>query len=166
MNVYYIIILRNPLDVAKSLHKRDGFSYEYAALLWLKYNISIVEYTKDKKYLWVTYESMMNDTKKEISSIATFLGLSNVLDSNQSKFLQYKETFLEKSLHHNRSDLYSLKSSALPDFIIKAYLLLLKIYKKEFQLNSDSFIKEWENIKESNYAYLSSTTSKREDHSD
>ncbi len=156
IKIYYIVSLRNPLDVAKSLYKRDGFSYEKSSMLWINYYISIIEHIKDKKYVWVTYEGIMSDTKKEILSIADFLGISKKLNINKKKFLQYKQTFLEKKLHHNNSGFTSLKNSGLPDFVTKAYFLMLQIHEKKLKLDSNFFIKKWEKIKTSALNHQSS----------
>src|SRR3712207_2640746 len=41
----YVICLRNPLDVARSLERRNGFSLEKGIYLWLVYIESALRYT-------------------------------------------------------------------------------------------------------------------------
>lgn len=60
--VIYIWEFRNPLEVAESLKKRDGFSRKHSLLLWVNYNLNILEFLKEKEYLLVNYRDILEDS--------------------------------------------------------------------------------------------------------
>ncbi|MCK4830826.1 hypothetical protein KA005_84725, partial [bacterium] len=42
-----VLVTRNPLDSAKSLEKRNGFSYDKSFGIWLNYNLTALQATND-----------------------------------------------------------------------------------------------------------------------
>lgn len=61
VEVHYIWVFRNPLEVAESLRKRDGYSTRHGLLLWAYYNLSILKSLKNKKYLLVNYRNVLEN---------------------------------------------------------------------------------------------------------
>lgn len=59
--VRYVWVYRNPLEVAESLRKRDGYSTKHSLLLWAYYNLSILKFLKKKKYLLVNYRDILEN---------------------------------------------------------------------------------------------------------
>ncbi len=96
---YFLIIVRNPLEVVSSLAKRDGFSQGKSCLLWLKHIIESEKGTRNTPRLFVTYEELLSDWKG--------------LMSRAQKSFQFKwpitlkkaspeiASFLQNSLRHN-----------------------------------------------------------------
>ena len=64
----YLICLRNPLDVAASLERRDGFSLEKSVDLWLTYVMSAVQHTAGRPRLFVFYEDVMDDWQESLNA--------------------------------------------------------------------------------------------------
>lgn len=60
IEVNYIWVFRNPLEVMESLRKRDGCNCEYSLLLWLHYNLSILKYLQGKEYLLINYRDILD----------------------------------------------------------------------------------------------------------
>ncbi|NOX38923.1 MAG: tetratricopeptide repeat protein [Calditrichaeota bacterium] len=57
-NLKTIIIFRNPIDVAASLQKRDGFSLEKSLDLWFRYNSALVKNVSNSA-IWIPYEALL-----------------------------------------------------------------------------------------------------------
>lgn len=58
----YIWVFRNPLEVAESLRKRDGYNRRYSLLLWSHYNLSILKSLQDKEYKLINYRDVLRGT--------------------------------------------------------------------------------------------------------
>src|SRR6476661_3465012 len=70
-----LIIVRNPLEVAYSMRKRNGTSYAFGLRLWEIYNRRLIE-TADKHDRLVThYDLFFENAEKELQRIANFVGL-------------------------------------------------------------------------------------------
>lgn len=59
VDVDYIWVYRNPQEVAASLSRRDGFCEEYGLRLWSHYNLCILDFLKDKRYLLLNYQDIL-----------------------------------------------------------------------------------------------------------
>ena len=117
---YFLIIVRNPLEVVSSLAKRDGFSQGKSCLLWLKHIIESEKGTRNTSRLFVTYEELLSDWKG--------------LMSRAQKSFQFKwpvtlkkagpeiASFLQKSLRHNIvNDTVLIEDSTLSTWIKDLY---------------------------------------------
>ncbi len=98
LNVAYVLSLRNPISVAQSLAKRDGFSAEKSQLLWLRSVLSSLSVTNDSDCIVVDYDLWMKSTGAEINRVAKALNL--VVD--QSELDIYIDDFLDQSLRHSQ----------------------------------------------------------------
>lgn len=70
----YVICLRNPLDVANSLSRRDGISLEQGFELWRVYVARALVNTSGRERLLVPYESYFGDRDGTASRLAGFAG--------------------------------------------------------------------------------------------
>lgn len=102
LNVKYIIALRNPISVAHSLEKRDGFSLVKSYLLWQEYTLLALTQTISKPRVIVEYDRLLLNPHHELNRIARKLHLQ--LDVKSLQFIEFHETFLDKSLRHNYFD--------------------------------------------------------------
>ena len=62
----YIIIVRNPLEVAASLATRDGFNKSKSCLLWLKHLIEAERYSRNNTRVILTYADLLTNWKSEL----------------------------------------------------------------------------------------------------
>ncbi|WP_053959967.1 sulfotransferase family protein [Sulfobacillus thermosulfidooxidans] len=58
-NARYIVCIRNPLDVALSLSRRDHMTQEHALSLWLLYTTQALLHTQQARRLILFYEDLM-----------------------------------------------------------------------------------------------------------
>lgn len=72
IEVRYIWVFRNPLEVAESLKKRNGYSREHGLLLWAYYNLSILRFLKKKDYLLINYRDIL-ENQERITKLGQFI---------------------------------------------------------------------------------------------
>ncbi|HWH91254.1 MAG TPA: sulfotransferase, partial [Candidatus Binatia bacterium] len=70
-----LIIVRNPLEVAYSMGKRNGTSYAFGLRLWEIYNRRLIEAAGKHERLVTHYDLFFDNAKKELRRIADFVGL-------------------------------------------------------------------------------------------
>ena len=82
INMKVVIPYRHPYEVAKSLQNRNEFSINQGYMLWANHIYWAVEHTKNTSRTFVSYCSLLNDTKKTILDFLKFFGLENILQKN------------------------------------------------------------------------------------
>src|SRR5436190_2018523 len=70
-----LIIVRNPLEVAYSMRKRNGTSYAFGLRLWEIYNRRLIEAAGKHDRLLTHYDLFFENPGKELQRIANFVGL-------------------------------------------------------------------------------------------
>ena len=106
-----VLALRNPLDVAKSLTKRDGFSRNIGLELWKSYMFEIELHTRHYQRGIVQYEHIMQDCLAEIKRLGKYLQAIERLDV--SKYIMEINDHLDTELQNHVSssnDLSELKN--------------------------------------------------------
>src|SRR6202023_432086 len=82
-----IIVVRNPLEVAYSLHQRNGVSLHLALSLWGAYNEHALSATAPKNRMVSHYESFFDDPHAELLRILSFLGLPDSKAANAAALI-------------------------------------------------------------------------------
>ncbi|MGA8534275.1 MAG: sulfotransferase, partial [Candidatus Tumulicola sp.] len=57
----YVIMTRNPLEVAQSLKRRNGFHRSQSLMLWLRHTLEAEHHTRGHRRVFVTYDQIMSD---------------------------------------------------------------------------------------------------------
>src|SRR6476620_6569071 len=70
-----LIIVRNPLEVAYSMRKRNGTSYAFGLRLWEIYNRRLLEAAGERDRLVTHYDLFFENAERELQRIANFVGL-------------------------------------------------------------------------------------------
>ena len=71
-----LVPMRNPLDVAQSLHWRDGFSIEKGLLLWLLYNRGCSLFFDSSLDALISYENLLEGQADQIDRFISFVAPS------------------------------------------------------------------------------------------
>lgn len=135
INTKYIIASRNPMSIARSLNKRDGFDFEKSYYLWLDHITHSITSTSDKLRIVVDYDLLIESPAEQLQRISSFLELNFNVESKE--FLEYKKDFIEVSLrntHFNKEDL--LLEYSAPKPAIDIYYSLYEIAKDEVSLDN------------------------------
>ncbi len=122
--IRYVICVRNPVDVARSLARRDGFSPEKSGQLWLTYMADALRYTAGRTRYTLFYEDLITHGLEAVRRLAAFLGRDAALqeDSVRKKI----ETFLDPGLHHHRTALADVANARDIPFPARALFLALR----------------------------------------
>ena len=101
-SIRFVICVRNPLDVAKSLARRDGVSIEHGAALWYRYMRAAIRDTEGCPRILTFYEDFFRDPDQETRKLLSFCGLG--FPANSSEL----EDAVASDLRHHSSGLSEL----------------------------------------------------------
>lgn len=76
INPMYIIIFRNPYEVALSLLERDKIPLKDGLELWYQYNNEIVKLINNESAFLIDYNYMITNPRKIIVNLLKFIGIS------------------------------------------------------------------------------------------
>jgi hypothetical protein len=109
----YVICMRNPVDVALSLERRDGFAFEKGFHLWLLYTKFALEHTVGQSRILVCSENWVNGWQDELQRLADFLGKPELTDEAATG--SAVKAVIDESLWHHRTS-------------VKAFSAVLRVY--------------------------------------
>ncbi|MBU2861282.1 glycosyltransferase [Acidithiobacillus ferrooxidans] len=122
LSVAYVIALRNPLSVADSLARRNGFDRVKSALLWQEHLLAAVHHTQGQRRVVVDYDRLLDDPEAAFRRIAEQLGIAPV---HPEALREYQANFLDASLRHTRYTREDVRNAPdLPQGVRDLYPLL------------------------------------------
>ena len=141
----YIIVTRQPIDVAYSLLKRNNYPLTDGLLLWNRYVSDAVKFTTNLPRYFISSEQMFSNLDYEVNSLVKFINNKNVT-SNKNIIKQIK-AFVSPGIWHNQKyqPMRNSKQDEVTDLVTKLYFQALteisNLYKniideKESQINS------------------------------
>ncbi|MBS3735241.1 MAG: hypothetical protein KGY99_10005 [Phycisphaerae bacterium] len=71
----YVIVCRNPLDIAASLERRNGFAAAKSLGMYVSYTLHALGYTQNAPRVLVSYERFLADPAGQLRRLAERLGL-------------------------------------------------------------------------------------------
>ncbi|WP_169978956.1 sulfotransferase family protein [Tautonia rosea] len=127
-----IVPVRNPLEVATSLQRRDGFSITKGAMLWLRHILDVERDTRGRPRSIVTYDALLDDWATTTETIRRSLGLIWPRDPLQAA--AEIEDFLSNSQRHHRADRDALRTHPeIPGWVENAYEALIELSRADGQ---------------------------------
>jgi len=96
-----VLVTRGPVEVARSLQKRDGLSFHHGLALWEAYNRAAFHFTTGHPRLVIRFEDLRRDPVRELGNLAARLqawGFQNQLDPRTAGEL------IRPDLIHHRAD--------------------------------------------------------------
>jgi len=121
----YVIQSRNPLEVAESLKRRDGFASGESLMLWLRHMVEAEAHTRGKPRVFVTYDQLLEDWRSVLSRIGERLEVS--WPRRASAIGVEFERILSRGLRHHTATTEQLaKRADVPDWIAKARAAILE----------------------------------------
>lgn len=116
--------LRDPLEVAFSLRRRDGFSISKSVALWLRHVLEAELHSREMPRCTICYENLLKDWRLEMSRAGGATGVAWPADPETSA--TSIEKFLVTDLYHERNESAGLeKHPELLFLATEAYRLLL-----------------------------------------
>jgi hypothetical protein len=92
-----VFCLRNPLGVALSLNKRNGFPLEKGIFLWMEYNMRFFADIKKTPLHIFDYDNLRHDFLFEVGNLCTALGVS----VSPAELTSRTHDFFEEKLNHD-----------------------------------------------------------------
>jgi len=138
IEVCYLVAFRNPLDVAASLNRRDGFSKQKCYALWLLYNLSSLYWTNESKRIVLSYDQFLQNWDKTLKNIASAFDI--VWPSDEDSFNKSISSFLRMDLRHSHStEEMLLEQRDIPQQVISLYNLFIKAQASAGFLSTEIF---------------------------
>ena len=122
-----VLPLRNPLEIAASLKKRNSFSPPKSHMLWLRHVLDAENGTRGLKRAFVNYEGMLNDWRGELADLSHFLNIawprrSATAEVEIDRFLEYRHR------HFARTDGGLFDNRGVGQWVKDAYSALLDMH--------------------------------------
>lgn len=131
LDVSYILVIRHPLSVAKSLAKRDNIPETQSHLIWLGHIISALTGTSDFERAVVNYDALMKAPEYELNRIAKILNLK--IDTGEMQ--NFTSEFIDQELRHTVYQADGLlENEACPLIVADIYITLLKVASDKISL--------------------------------
>jgi hypothetical protein len=115
-----VAVIRNPLEVVTSLHRRNAFSTALGLTLWQIYAERILDQTSPDERLVTHYDSYFLEPDREIARVLDYL------DLNRGQDLQGLKTGAIPELRHHRKTVSDLYDHEFPREVIDLYLRLCR----------------------------------------
>ena len=132
-----VIPVRNPLEVAASLKRRNSFPPAKSYLLWLRHVLDAEKATRQLPRAIVNYSDLLNNWRRLVGRVTTETGVHWPRPSNYSEF--EIDQFLTDTLRHHASDFTQLTDRTdVTVWVKEAYRLLLEMtgsHKAKDQFN-------------------------------
>jgi hypothetical protein len=101
-NLRFVICIRSPLDVAKSLARRDNLSIEGGVVLWSRYLRAAIEQTAGCPRLLTFYDDFFVNAAAATDKLLRFCGLQRPDDSSACGFV------IRDELRHYKTEMTDL----------------------------------------------------------
>lgn len=115
-----IAVIRNPLEVVTSLHRRNGFSVALSLTLWRIYAERLLQYTTLSERLVTHYDAYFTRPDQEVDRLIAFAGLPPTSDAE----VEAAPVRPAAALRHHRKSLHDLLEASFPEEVISLYLQL------------------------------------------
>ena len=132
VRVGYLIVFRNPFEIASSLEERNGMSVDYGLTLWGSYQLDALRYTEGKSRLFVGFHQLLENSERELTRISQFL--ETTWNPHSQASLEYEKKFLDSGLRHYQSKKeLTLESAGLQALALALDKVCQKSDKKELE---------------------------------
>ncbi len=116
--VRYVLVLRNPLSIARSLARRDDLLPEAAHLLTVDHLLRALEVGGGEGLAVVDYEQLLEDPRAVLGRLGTWLGA----EIDPGELTRYGEQFLDTRLCHSRFGMQDLRTDpAVPALAVEIH---------------------------------------------
>jgi len=121
-----VIPLRNPIEVAESLQKRDGFPREQSYLIWLRHVLEAERETRGMHRCVMTYDELLADWRSAMSVVGRRLGIVWPVAFDDAA--EEINAFLDHRHRHQAKQLDDLEASAgVPGWVSTSYREMVKL---------------------------------------
>lgn len=138
-DVKYILAYRNPLSVADSLAKRDGFTRGKTLLLAAEYLSSCLQLLLDEQAVVVDYDQLMQQPMQQLEKLADKLNLQVLPEAAEV----YCQEFLDQDLRHSKYDCSDIQQEPAAIALVKEIHTFLTGFNAEQNISREH-IQGWQ----------------------
>ncbi|MDE0810875.1 MAG: glycosyltransferase, partial [Alphaproteobacteria bacterium] len=102
----YVLMLRHPLEVVRSLHQRDQMTESRALLLWLRHSLEAEANSRDAARVFLRYGDLIQDWRPVAARVSNALDIP--LELTNRKAAAAIKTFIRPSMRHFSLDVGTL----------------------------------------------------------
>jgi len=95
-----VIMVRNPLEIAGSMKRRDGWGEHRTLMVWLRYMLAAERETRDLPRCFIGYGQLMNDWRAVADTVSDRLGVA--FPERSRAVEQEIDSFVRPDLRHHR----------------------------------------------------------------
>lgn len=124
IEVKSLFVVRNPLEVTKSLHARsqqarNEWVLGYGPVMWGQYLVEAEIATRDSCRAMMTYDELLTDWRAVMSRVSREINIAwpNHIDDVGPSI----DAFLDKSDQHHKAELSNADLHEMPDIVIRMY---------------------------------------------
>lgn len=148
----FVLSIRNPLEVARSLYARDRFSPAKSILLWLRHVLASERDSRGYRRSFVSYDALMTDWHRTVEKISVDLGIRYPKLSHQAA--AEIEMFLSADLQHQHASTHDLvERSDVVEWVTRTYELVLQALESDSEELSKGFDEIREEVDRADMAY-------------
>lgn len=145
MDDCYVIALRNPVSVARSLAAEYGFKPARSYQLWLSYMLAAIRDTAGKPRIVVDYDALLADPITQLNRVGGALKLP-VTETTERAVVEYADNLQLRWMRHGEPDgLTARDDPRAGNFVVRAYDLMCRLARDDVQTPQQSpmFEEEW-----------------------
>ena len=132
----YIITLRNPMSIVRSLERRNNLPAEKSYVLWLQHALPAVLQTQDAHRIVIDYDALLTNPREQLDRLASFLDAERSPEK-QAQRRSAAEGLMDASLRHADYSLDDLISDPrAPGIVVRVYVLLRSFATGERDISS------------------------------
>jgi hypothetical protein len=98
LKVVYLLAVRNPMSVVRSLRARNGFEEGKSYRMWMEHVLGAIAATQGEKRLCVDFDELVLDPWRQLRRIGVAIGLN----AGEARAREYVVQFLDEQLRHTR----------------------------------------------------------------
>lgn len=129
-----VFVVRNPLDVAKSLEKRNGFTTDKGLGIWFNNTLSALKEVAGVDTVFLSYDRFLEAWETELKKCAVGLGIAWPAD--ETTLRAKLAPVVRHDLRHSVSGVEELHAIAAPSPVLRLYTLLLKMVEAKVELSA------------------------------
>jgi glycosyltransferase involved in cell wall biosynthesis len=119
-----LFAVRNPIEVARSLAKRDGFTLGYGVMLWMRNMLDAELHTRGVPRSFVTYDGLLERREANLERIGRELGLDWPVSISKAR--QSIDEFLRSEARHHHFTGNVSEGPEMPPGLDELYQALLR----------------------------------------
>jgi hypothetical protein len=125
-SVRAVLPLRSPLEVARSLNRRDGINVSWGCLLWLRHVLDAEAETRAMPRAVLDWSRFLDDKREALARVTEQLELAWP-NGHESAFADIDELVLPSLRHHTATDVDLRAHPAISDLVRETYSAMLEL---------------------------------------